>query len=82
MSFFHINEKTLKDIIENQKKRDKEAFEKSGQYDDHKLTFLQSFDGKAIIDSDPPLIKEVEHNPEAPTGEVDVLTPHGWARKA
>ena len=81
MSFFHINEKTLKDIIENQQKRDKEAFEKSGEYDGHKLTFMQGFDGKLIVDANPPLIKEVEHNPEAQAVEVEVLTARGWARK-
>jgi hypothetical protein len=86
--FFHINEKTLKDVIENQKKRDEEAFGKSGtqkqgpEYDGHALRFLTGFDGSIIIDAEPSLVKEVEGDKNAPPEPVDTLTNLGWIRKS
>jgi hypothetical protein len=82
--FFHINEKTLKDVIENQKKRDEQAFGKSGtvnqghEIDGHVLQFFQGVDGSVIIESTPPLIKEIEGDKNAQAEDVDKLTPSGW----
>jgi hypothetical protein len=62
--FFHINEKTLKDIIEQQKKREEAAAnaEPVIEYDGHKLTFVDLPDGSVIMDSNPPLVKELKEN--------------------
>jgi len=60
--FFHINEKTLKDIIENQKQREAEKVqaEPTIEYDGHKLKFIDLPDGSVIIDADPPLVTEAK----------------------
>ena len=60
--FFPINEQVLKDIIENQKKREAEAKAAPPQfeYDGHKLKFTDLPDGSVIIDADPPLVTEVK----------------------
>lgn len=63
--FFRIDEKTLKDAIENQKKREEAAAKSAAatfEYDGHKLKFTDLPDGSVIVDADPPLVKEVKEN--------------------
>jgi hypothetical protein len=82
MSFFHIDEKTLKDIIEQQ--RNREAKRETGQtyeYDGHKLKFMTGIDGSIIIDAEPPLTKVVEGDKNAPAENVETLTQMGWVKK-
>lgn len=80
-----FNEKTLRDIIENQRKREealKQEQPKPGlEYDGHVLQIFQGLDGSTLIEATPPLIKEIEGDKSAPAGDVDVLTPSGWVRK-
>jgi hypothetical protein len=64
-SFFSsLDEKTLADIIANQRKREEKAktgkAEKPGlMYDGHRLTF-RDLPGGTVIDSDPPLVTDVK----------------------
>lgn len=61
--FFSVDEKTLKDIIENQKKRESQQAADAAasfEYDGHKLTFTDPPNGSVIIDSDPPLVTGVK----------------------
>jgi hypothetical protein len=80
--FFHLDEKTLADIIANQSKREKQASEKQPtfEYDGHVLKFYGGRDGSVVVDATPPLIKVVEGDKNAPHGDVDKLTPHGWVK--
>jgi hypothetical protein len=89
--FFQFNEKTLKDAIENQRKREKEEKpHKPAQpapdleYEGHVLTIVRGADGSTLIDSNPPLTKVLKVEPfdeTNPPGEVDTFTPLGWVRK-
>jgi hypothetical protein len=60
--FFQFDEKTLKDAIENQKRREAEAKanEPKFEYEGHKLKFFHAVDGELIVDADPPLVTEVK----------------------
>ena len=78
--FFRFDEKTLKDAIDNQKKREEAVkAEESFEYDGHKLKFLKGRDGSVIIDAEPSLIKEVEGDKNVPCDPVDAYTGSGWA---
>lgn len=81
--FFKFDEKTLKDMIDNQRAREKAAKDAAPkyEYDGHALTFFNGVDGSVLIDSNPPLVKVVEGDKTAPCGDVEVLTPAGWVKK-
>lgn len=62
--FFKFDEKTLKDAIENQRRREAEAQANAEkfEYDGHKLKFFTAADGSLVVDADPPLVTEVKEN--------------------
>jgi hypothetical protein len=80
--FFRFDEKTIADLIKNQKAREEaKKQEEALDYDGHKLTFTQAVDGNIVILSDPPLIVEVKEEVSSesePTGSLDTYTPSGW----
>lgn len=83
-TFFHIDEKTLADMIKNQRAREeatKKEAEATLDYDGHKITFVQSVDGHTVILSEPPLIVEIkagDNSESGPTGSLDVFAQSGW----
>lgn len=81
--FFKLDEKTIADIIANQKKREQKAEETKPvyEYDGHVLKFYMGRDGSTVVDATPPLIREIEGDKNAPHSDVDILTPGGWAKK-